>query len=252
MHYDLHKNDWEDQECSEQNGTPATKIAQSRKDVRCFQRTRDAQIAGRNGACQKLDVVCIHGLLSVRCVSALSVCASLMFSRSCNNGEASARMAMTHAQNALMATHEKYLQHLDNAIQSGHATILSRIDSLNTSSTGLSQPASSALAHDRMQGRRKYLNRRSTLKFRLALPRWFTDTVWELAAYKCEGCCILQLRPANIREEGAFVFEVVRSGNIEAVRALLASGELSSSDYEHDPYRRRNNSLTMVCTSCSC
>jgi hypothetical protein len=159
---------------------------------------------------------------------------------------------MTHAQNALLATHEKYLQHLDSAMKSGHATILSRIDSLNTPSTGLSQPASSALAQDRMQDRRKDLIRRSTLKFRLALPRWFTDTVWELAAYKCEGCCILQLRPANIREEGAFVFEVVRSGNIEAVRALLASGELSSSDYEHDPYRRRNNSLTMVCTSCSC
>jgi len=67
--HNLHKDDWQNRKRDEQDGTPATTIAQGGKDVRCFQGTRDAQIAGRNGASQKLNVVCIRELLSVRCVS---------------------------------------------------------------------------------------------------------------------------------------------------------------------------------------
>jgi len=172
-----------------------------------------------------------------------------MFRRSCSIREASDRIATAHVQNALQATHGKHLQHLDNTMEAGHAAILSRIDSLDTLSTGISQSACSALTHNRIQDRQKHSNRRLTLKHRLALPRWFTNTVWEFAAYSCEGGYIFQLHPVNIREKGAFVFEVVRSGNTEAVRALLASGELSSSDYECGPYRQSHKSLTMVCTS---
>ena len=115
------------------------------------------------------------------------------------------------------------------------------INSLDTSTTGFYQSAISHLMHDRIQDRQKYLYWRSTLKHRLTLPRWFTDTVWEFAAYSCESGCIFKLRPVDVREEGAFVFEVVRPGNIKAVRALLVSGELSSSDYDCDPCRKGTN-----------
>ena len=148
---------------------------------------------------------------------------------------------MANAQNALPVAHERHLQDFDSTMQAGHAAILLRINSLDSSTTGLSQPASSPLMDDRIQDRQKYLNWRTTLKHRLTVSRWFTDTVWEFAAYSCESGCIFKLHLVDVREEGAFVFEVVRPGNIKAVRALLVSGELSSSDYDCDPCRKGTN-----------
>lgn len=44
-----------------------------------------------------------------------------------------------------------------------------------------------------------------------------------------------QLQPVNYRPSGSFAFEVVRSGNVSAVRKLLDSGRLSVRDYEGPP-----------------
>lgn len=80
---------------------------------------------------------------------------------------------------------------------------------------------------------------------RLALPRWLSHYVWEFAAHKLDSAWNFSVRPVNIRPYGTFVFDVVRSGNVEAVRKLLASGELSVSDHE-DVYYRGHNSLLSV------
>jgi hypothetical protein len=80
---------------------------------------------------------------------------------------------------------------------------------------------------------------------RLALPRWLSRYVWEFAAHEVDGAWNFSVRPVNIRPHGTFVFDVVRSGNVEAVRKLLSSGELSVSDHE-DGYYRGHNSLLSV------
>lgn len=67
---------------------------------------------------------------------------------------------------------------------------------------------------------------------RLALPRWLSRYVWEFAAHELDGAWNFSVRPINIRPYRTFVFNVVRSGNVEAVRKLLTSGELSVSDQE--------------------
>lgn len=45
----------------------------------------------------------------------------------------------------------------------------------------------------------------------------------------------IQLQPVNYRPPSSFAFEVVRSGNVRAVRKLLDSGRLSVRDYAGSP-----------------
>jgi hypothetical protein len=80
---------------------------------------------------------------------------------------------------------------------------------------------------------------------RLALPPWLSHYVWEFAAHELDGAWNFSVRPVNIRPYGTFVFDVVRSGNVEAVRKLLTSGELCVSDHE-DGYYRGHSSLLIV------
>jgi hypothetical protein len=71
------------------------------------------------------------------------------------------------------------------------------------------------------------------MTFHLALPRWLSHGIWEFAVHELDGAWNFRVRPVTIRPYGTFAFDVVRSGNVEAVRKLLSSGELSVSDYEH-------------------
>jgi hypothetical protein len=148
-------------------------------------------------------------------------------------------IAMMQTQNA---SNDLHLQKLDCTIQAGHVDIRSQISSLEQQVTTLSQSVSSTV---RIQPEDEY-QRRLTRKFSLALPRWFTNTVWEFGAGACDGGWVFQLSPINVRPFGTYAFDVVRSGNVGRVRKLLASGELSGSDYECDLHRSRHNSLPEV------
>lgn len=79
---------------------------------------------------------------------------------------------------------------------------------------------------------------------RLALPSWLSHTVWEFAAHELDGAWNFSVRPVNIRPYGTFVFDVVRSGDVGAVRKLLTSGGLSISDQEDGFFG--HNSLLLV------
>lgn len=68
--------------------------------------------------------------------------------------------------------------------------------------------------------------RRPLRKFRIALPRYFTECVWEFGLQESgNGWAIVNERPLE-----SFVFDVVRSGSVPAVRRLLESGSLSMQD----------------------
>jgi hypothetical protein len=67
-------------------------------------------------------------------------------------------------------------------------------------------------------------------KIRITLPRYFTRCVWELGIQESGNGWAMQLHPVNERPPESFVFDVVRSGRVPAVRALLESGSLSMQD----------------------
>lgn len=167
--------------------------------------------------------------------------------RSWNLRQASLRAAEAQAQNVLLSSHEAQLQNLSLAVQSGHATILKQIETTRPSGTVTSCGSASAIPHNgRGLAQRDRTQRSSARIFRFALPRWLSHHVWEFAAHDLDGAWNFRVRPVNVRPSGAFVFEVVRSGNVEAVKKLLMSGELSVSDHEHDRYKARHRSLLFV------
>ena len=67
-------------------------------------------------------------------------------------------------------------------------------------------------------------------KIRIALPRYFTNCVWEFGLQEYGNGWAMQLQPINERPPESFVFDVVRSGRVPAVRSLLESGSLSMQD----------------------
>lgn len=72
--------------------------------------------------------------------------------------------------------------------------------------------------------------RRPLHKIRIALPRCFTECVWEFGLQESGNGWAMQLYPINERPPESFVFDVVSSGRVSAVRALLESGPLSMQD----------------------
>jgi len=152
------------------------------------------------------------------------------------------QLAMMERHNA---SNDLHLHKLDRTIQAGHADIRSQISSLEQQVSDLSHSVLSTARVTSDDERR----RRPKRRLRLALPRWFTDTVWEFGASACNAGWIFQLDPINVRPFGTYAFDVVRSGNVGRVRKLLASGELSGSDYECDLHRSRHNSLPEVSPS---
>jgi hypothetical protein len=156
-----------------------------------------------------------------------------MLQRSCSMREASDRITTIHTQNTLLLSHQTRLEALDSKVEAGHAGILSKIGSLGPLVEGPPRPVSTNAT------------RRSTRRYRLTLPRWFTETVWELGVDTCEGGWNFQLRQTNIRPYTTHAFDAVRSGNLGDVRRLLTSGELSVSDYEYDHYGKHKALLTV-------
>lgn len=168
--------------------------------------------------------------------------------RSWNLHEASLRAAEAKSQKALLSSHEAQLQNLSLVMQSGHASILERIETTRSLASNVPSPSTSALSQLRQghppRGRTKSASART---LRIALPRWLAHRVWEFALRELDGTWNLSVRPINVRRWGTFAFDVVRSGNVEAVKRLLTSGELSVSDYEHHTFD--NTHKSMLCVS---
>lgn len=68
-------------------------------------------------------------------------------------------------------------------------------------------------------------------KIRLTLPRCFANCVWEFGATQSESGWDFRLHSIHVRPEKSLAFEVVRSGNVRAVRTLLQRGDLSIHDH---------------------
>lgn len=180
----------------------------------------------------------------IRCVSRLQglVRVLLMFQRAQRIRQEADLVAMMQTQSA---SYDLHLHKLDRTIEAGHADIRSQVSSLEQQMTVLSQ---SVLATARVKTKDER-EQRPTRNSRLALPCWFTNTVWDFAANACNTGWAFQLSPINVRPFGTYAFDVVRSGNVGRVKKLLASGELSGSDYECDLHRSRHNSLPEVSLS---
>lgn len=248
MHDNLHTHDDKDRGCSQKDGTPSAEVSWYRKDVLSFQGAGDLEATRGLGARQKLHVVCIHGLLPVSIVAHQGQQPTqLLLCRSWNLRQAALRAAEAQSQNALLSAHEAQLQNLSFVVQSGHASILERIDATRSLGSNISAPCASTVNSNRQgilpRGRTKNI---SAQTLRLALPRWLAHRVWEFAVHDMDGAWNFRVRPINIRPYGTFAFDILRSGNVEAVRKLLASGELSVSDHENDLFESRHKSLLFV------
>ena len=88
--------------------------------------------------------------------------------------------------------------------------------------------------------------RRPHHKIRIALPRCFTKCVWEFGLQESGNGWAMQLHPINERPPESFAFNVVRSGSVPAVRALLESGSLSMQDHAAAPTYSTRQSLLDV------
>ena len=150
-----------------------------------------------------------------------------------------------------MASHEAQLQNLNLVVQSGHASILERIETTRSPGSSILPHSTSTVCNTR-QGVPSRSRARSTSArtLRLALPRWLAHCVWEFAVHELDGAWNFRVRPINIRPYGTFAFNVVRSGNVKAVRKLLTSGELSMFDHESDVYEPWDSSLLLVGIAC--
>jgi len=120
------------------------------------------------------------------------------------------------------------LHSLKHTVQDGNAMILDRL----TVSKVKDEIQDVALTSSRaLEVRKPHCQKQRPLrKMRIALPRFFTDCVWEFGLRDSENGWAMQLHPVKERPLESPVFNVVRSGNVPAVRALLESGSLSMQD----------------------
>jgi hypothetical protein len=68
-------------------------------------------------------------------------------------------------------------------------------------------------------------------KFRVSLPPWLVNRVWEFGFREAEGGWTAQLHPIMVRPHDASVFNFVYMGDVDTVRKLLRSGQLSVCDH---------------------
>jgi hypothetical protein len=155
------------------------------------------------------------------------------------------RESAKHA--AAFALQSEHIKQLHRTVETGNAALLGHITNLN-----LLVPAASTQTQQTSMMRAgtaetKRQKRNKSYRLRVSLPRWFMNCVWELGVHEADGVWTTQIWTVNVRPYQAVVFDYVRSGDVEAVRELLQSGQLSMRDHEH--YGSRSRSLFEVSTS---
>jgi hypothetical protein len=141
------------------------------------------------------------------------------------------RESAKHA--AAFALQSEHIKQLHNTVETGNAVLLGHV-----TNSALLEPAAMIPKQqnslDRAGADRPKRQRRDrSYRFRVSLPRWFVNCVWELGVHEADGVWTTQMWPVNVRPESAVVFEYVRSGDVEAVRELLNSRQLSLRDHMH-------------------
>jgi hypothetical protein len=153
---------------------------------------------------------------------------SLMSLSSWSLREAAKNHTLLTAQSNAISSQIMQLHDLENAVLAGNSMILDRLTVPTSAGT---PPDTLASTSQRLQVKvRQTKKSPSHRKFRIALPRSFVDCVWEFGVRGTGNGWEFQLHPVNIRPRDAFVFKVVKSGRVPAVRALLDSGALSMQD----------------------
>ena len=171
----------------------------------------------------------------------------MLLYRSRNLREASFRATEAQAQNALFFSHEAQLQNLGLALQSGHAKILERIETTRPSGSDPSSQGASIACRTRQELAPWRRTKRSPARtFRLLFLVGFRIPCGNSQHTKLDDVWNFRVRPVNLRPQGDFVFDVVRSGSVEAVQKLLTSGEMSVSDHENSFYDLLDSSLLLV------
>lgn len=141
---------------------------------------------------------------------------------------------------SLLSSQQDRLEQIERALQTGQADIIARITKSSSSSSSqgkvlldTSHYSSTSQGLDRQTLSTVRSNGRFSPVIRISLPRWFTTRVWEFGSYDTglSSAKTFQIRSINFRPNKSAVFEVVRSGNVEAVRKLLASKELLVTDH---------------------
>jgi hypothetical protein len=120
------------------------------------------------------------------------------------------------------------LHSLEYTVQLGNTMILDRLDVLPADKR--SQDTSPLSSQALQTHRNKTPKRGPPRKIRISLPRVFASCVWEFGLQGSGAGWAMQLHPINERPRDSFVFDVVRSGRVPAVRALLESGSMSMHD----------------------
>jgi hypothetical protein len=139
------------------------------------------------------------------------------------------RVSAKHA--AAFALQSEHIKQLHNTVATGNAVLLGHI----TNSTLLEPAASTQIPQTVVTTAGSTKSRRHkhdrSYRFRVSLPRWFVNCVWELGVHEADGVWTTQIWPVNVRPTSAVVFEYVENGDVEAVRELLHSRKLSLRDH---------------------
>jgi hypothetical protein len=137
-----------------------------------------------------------------------------------------------HAQQAATASlHSERLSRIQDTLESGNSQLLGYVTALahrgmDPSSLRLDLGQNTRLERPA----RKQLKRKKVYQVRLSLPRWFSESIWDFGMYVQEGSWAVCLQYKNMRPWETYIFKVLTSGDIEAVRHLLQSGHLSFQD----------------------
>jgi hypothetical protein len=129
------------------------------------------------------------------------------------------------------------LDMLQSSIESGNLALIGHITTIASQQATTSGPDPPQQVHvDSSVLARRKLPKRSRngteYKFRLALPHCLVKCIWEFSVHECDNAWTFQLKPVNIRPARTYAFDFVRAGDLNAVRELLRSRQLSIQDRE--------------------
>jgi hypothetical protein len=136
----------------------------------------------------------------------------------------------------VIALQSQHMDRLNNSIELGNATLIGHIANLSHTRTKLAngssphQISTSAPDKDSDVLRCESTKRTKAHVYRLRLPGWLIDCVWEFGVHTSATAWTAQVYTVNVRPWNSCVFDAVRSGDTKAVRQLLESEQLSLRD----------------------
>jgi hypothetical protein len=125
----------------------------------------------------------------------------------------------------------EHFEQLQETVEAAKAVFLGRTTNQTLSESSGSTQAQNTVAVRSGARRPRRSKRDRSYRLRVSLPHWFVNCVWELGLHEADGVWTTQIWSVNVRPSTAVVFEYVQSGDVEAVRELLQSGQLSIRDH---------------------